>query len=120
MSHMMIVQSVLRDRDAIQTACARLGWSLEEQAFPQLWGKKNGPLCAYVLTPNDHARSLGFQCQADGSYTVVYDAMDQRFLNRFMQEYNYAVIEAEASLLGYQLSSETLADGTISLTLEIG
>lgn len=117
MSHLVIVQSIIRDPVAVDRACERLGWALQEQAYPQLWHGQ-GPMCAYVIQPAEHRRSIGLQATEDGSYRLIYDSMDRRYVDQLTQAYNYAVIEAQCALGGIALSETTLEDGTISLTLE--
>lgn len=143
-SHLCIISTVLRDPDAIQRACHRLGWQFTAGGRVRYYG---GPAdeCTYTVELGDEINqwgrklrntyNLGIQRQQDGTYSILCDnAMSTseverdtskqigetpRIVGKFVQAYNYAVLEAEAALAGYTLESTVLPDGTISLSMEV-
>ena len=125
-------------------ACHRLGWQFTVGGRVRYYG---GPAeeCTYTIELGDEVSpwgrklrdtyNLGIQRQPDGTYAILCDnamsasAVERdtskqigetpRIIGALTQQYNYAVLEAEAALAGYALESTVLADGTISLTMEV-
>ena len=143
MSHLCTVQTIIRDPDALQRACQRLGWQFIVGGRARFYSGQAAE-CTYTIELGDEVSSwgrklretynIGIQRQQDGTYTILIDnaigtnAVERdtskqigetpRIVGALVQQYNYAILEAEAALAGYQLRSEVLQDGTISLYME--
>jgi hypothetical protein len=116
MSHLVTIQSKLHDIHAIQAACQRLGLEAPTQGTTRLFsGEVTGVL---VKLP-------------DWLYPVVIDTLSglvrfdnygerwgkQAELDRFMQAYAVEKARLEARKKGYQVSEQTLQDGSIKLNI---
>lgn len=119
MSHIVLIQTQIRDRAAAEAACQRLG-----------------------LPPPQHRSVQLFRAQADGlavelpgwiypvvcdlqAGTIQYDNYDgrwgeQRELHRFLQAYAVERARLEARRLGHTVSEQPLADGSLKLTIHVG
>jgi hypothetical protein len=119
MSHIVTVQSKLRDPAAVAAACHRLGLAAPAQGTAQLFeGDATGLL---VQLP-------GWQ------YPVVIDPVtgevrydnfggrwgEQAHLDRFLQLYAVEKAKLEARRKGYQVSEQALQDGSIKLQIVEG
>jgi hypothetical protein len=132
MSHLCIIQTILRDPDAIMRACHRLGWPATIGGKVRFYGGPSDE-CTYTVELGNEVSqwgrklsdtyNMGIQRQQDGTYSILVDnAMGcaeverdtskqigetPRIVGAFLQAYNYAVLEAEAALAGYALESQT-------------
>ena len=119
MSHVVTIQSVIRDPAAIAAACKRLAlaapWHGEHKLF-------DGTICK------------GYAVQLpDWLYPVVYDVStgkahfdnykgrwgDSQHLNRFTQAYTVERALIEARRKGYRTTETTLPDGSIRLAIAV-
>ena len=118
MSHIVQIQTQVRDPAAIQAACRRLG-------LPQ-------PLSQTVQLFSGVATGVAVQLPG-WRYPVVCDAAngqlkfdnfggvwgDQAQLDQFLQAYATEKTKIEARKRGHNVSEQTLADGSIKLTIEV-
>jgi hypothetical protein len=119
MSHIVTIKTEVRDAHAVQAACARLGLPAPTTGTFKLYGSE--------------ATGLGVQLP-DWSYPVVcdlttgqvqYDNFNgywgnpQKF-EQFLQMYAVERARIEASKQGHRVSEQTLADGSIKLTVQVG
>ena len=119
MSHIVQIETEVRDRLAIEAACRRLG--LKEPA--------EGVFKLY----SDSATGVGVElpgwrypvvCDL-GSGKVRYDNFDghwgdQKDLNRFLQAYAVEKCRLEARRKGHEVAEQHLPDGSIRLTVQVG
>ena len=118
MSHIVQIQTQVRDAAAVQAACRRLGLPAPEQGTVKLF--------------SGEATGLAVQLP-DWKYPVVCDTAsgqlqyddfegrwgDQRELDRFMQAYAVERAKQEARRHGHSTTEQTLADGSIKLTIQV-
>jgi hypothetical protein len=118
MSHIVNVQTQVRDSVAVHAACRRLGLSEPIQGKARLFsGEVTGLL---VSLP-------------DWQYPVVCDLNtgqvrfdnfggrwgDQTHLDRFLQAYAVEKAKIEARKKGHTVTEQPLADGSIKLTIQL-
>lgn len=118
MSHIAIVQARIKDAAAVRAACQRL-------ALPE-------PVQGTTKLFSGEAVGLAVQLP-DWQYPVVCDTAsgqvkfdnfngrwgDQKHLDRFLQAYAVEKTKAEARRRGHQCTEQSLADGSIKLTIQV-
>ncbi len=116
MSHVVVIQTKVRDPAAIAAACQRLGLTTPAQGTARLYsGEATGLL---VQLP-------GWQYPVvidTASGEVRYDNFEGRWgtqeqLERFLQMYAVEKTKLEARKKGYQVSEQALQDGGIRLQI---
>ena len=119
MSHIVQIQTEVRDPVAIRAACGRL--SLLEP----VWGE------ARLFSRSVTGWAVGLP---GWRYPVVCDVAtakiafdnfngrwgEQRHLDRFLQGYAVEKARIEARLKGHTVTEQSLADGSIKLTIQVG
>lgn len=119
MSHIVTIKTQVRDATAIQAACSRLGLSLPTQGKVNLFSAEVAGLV--VKLPGWHYPVV---CDiATGQ--VNYDNYnghwgDEKELNRFLQAYAVEKAKIEARKKGHCVSEQTLGDGSVKLTIQVG
>jgi hypothetical protein len=116
MSHIVTVQTKVRDPAAVAAACQRLGLAAPTQGTARLYsGDATGLLVqlpgwqypAVIDTATGEVRYDNFQ----GRWG------DQQHLDRFLQMYAVERAKLEARKKGYQVSEQSLQDGSIRLQI---
>ena len=119
MSHVVTIKSEIRDAAAVRAACKRL--SLAE------------PILGTTRLFSGEATGLAVQLPG-WEYPVVCDVAtgqvrydnfggrwgDSQELDRFMQAYAVEKCRAEARAKGHTVTEQTLADGSVKLTVQVG
>ena len=119
MSHIVSIQSRLRDAAAVAAACRRLGLPAPAQGTARLYsGQASGLL---VQLPGWQYPSVIDTASGE----VRYDNFEgrwgeQQHLDRFLQAYAVEAVRQEARKKGHQVTEQSLADGSIKLTIRIG
>jgi Protein of unknown function (DUF1257) len=131
-----MVQTQLRDPDAIKAAAKALGIEFVEQGLARLYGGEYSSECDFVLRlPGRY--DLGLKKNAAGTYDFVCDAwlLEGRWAeganhpgtksiglngSRLKQEYAYAILQAEARRKGRTIQRQELPNGRIRVTLTGG
>ena len=116
MSHIVTVQTKVRDPNAITAACARLNLPTPVQGNAKLFSGE----CAGLLV-----RLPGWQYPAvidTQTGEIQFDNFnghwgDQQHLDRFLQMYAVEKAKLEARKKGYTMSEQTLSDGSIKLQI---
>ena len=118
MSHIVQIETQLRDAEAIAAACRRLNLAPPVQGTFALYSAKASGLA--VALP-------GWQYPvvcvlANGQ--VKYDNFaghwgDLKELNRFLQAYAVEKARLEARKRGHSVTEQTLADGSIRLSIQL-
>ena len=118
MSHIVQIQTQVRDATAVTAACRRLGLAPPVQRTAKLFS----------------STATGLTVQLPGwSYPVVLDVAtggvkfdnfngrwgQQQELDRFLQAYACEKAKIEARKKGHTVSEQTLADGSIKLTIQV-
>ncbi len=119
MSHIVQIQTEVRDPAAIVAACRRL--SLEEPAFGDaklFSGAKTGwqvklPAWRYPLVIDVASGRVDFD-NFEGRWG------DGKELHKFLQSYAVEKCRLEARRRGHSVTEQTLADGSIKLTIDVG
>ena len=119
MSHVVQIQTEVRDPVAIRAACGRLLWPEPVYGEAKLFSRS----------------VVGWAVELPGwRYPVVCDVAtakiafdnfngrwgEQRHLDRFLQGYAVEKARIEARLKGHTVTEQSLADGSIKLTIQIG
>ncbi|QEF97883.1 hypothetical protein Mal15_19290 [Stieleria maiorica] len=119
MSHIVEIQTEIRDAAAVRAGCNRLGLQPPGEGTFKLFSKT--------------ASGLGVQLR-DWRYPVVceldtgkvqYDNYQGRWgdpkrLDEFMQAYAVERAKLEARKQGHSVSEQRLADGSIKVTVQVG
>lgn len=119
MSHLVEIQTEVRDSAAVRAACERL----------KLPPPKDGTFELYS------ASATGLAVELPGwSYPMVCDTANGQFrydnygglwgemkeLDRFLQAYAVEKAKIEARKKGHSVTEQTLQDGSIKLTIQVG
>ena len=119
MSHIVTVQTEVRDATAVRSACSRL--------------KLDAPVQGTFKLFSTEATGLGVQLP-DWRYPIVCDTATgkvqfdnyggrwgaQKELDRFMQTYAVEKARIEARKRGHTVTEKQLADGSVKLTINVG
>ncbi len=119
MSHIVRIQTQVRDPAAIAAACTRLGLAPPEPGTFTLFTSPAEGLA--VRLPG---WTYPVVCQAEQG-ELAYDHYggawgDPAELDRFLQAYAVEKARIEARKQGYRVSEQPLADGSIKLTVHVG
>ena len=113
------METQVRDPAAIRAACRRLGLDEPEQGTLKLFSGEATGLA--VKLPDWQYPVV---CDA-ATGQLRYDNFEGRWgareeLDRFMQAYAVEKCRAEARKRGHTVTEQTLADGSVKLTLQVG
>lgn len=119
MSHIVHIQTEVRDPIAISSACTRLQLPQPVQGEHQLFTKRVTGLG--VQLPRWQYPVV---CQTE-SGRLQYDNYGGRWgeqvqLDRFLQSYATEKAKLEARRQGYSVTEQSLEDGSIRLTIQVG
>jgi hypothetical protein len=118
MSHIVVIETQVRDPIALRAACRRLGLAEPLQQTVQLFA----------------STATGLAVQLPGwRYPLVCDVAtgrlqydnfggvwgDQQHLGRFLQAYAACKAQIEARRQGHSVTEQTLADGSIKLVIHV-
>jgi hypothetical protein len=119
MSHIVTIQTEVRDPAAVHAACRRLGLPEPVQGTAQLFsGQATGWLVQLPgwLYPAVVQTDTG-QVQFD-NFGEAWGR--QEHLDRFVQAYCVELAKIEARKKGYSVTEQPLADGSIRLSIQVG
>jgi hypothetical protein len=119
MSHIVCIKTEIRDAHAVRAACQRLGLPLPTSGTHKMYsGQVTGlavqlPGWVYPVV-----------CQLD-SGQLQFDNFNGRWgaqedLNAFLQIYAVEKAKLEARRKGHSVSEQSLADGSVKLTIHVG
>jgi hypothetical protein len=119
MSHIVHIQTQIRDPVAARAACQRLGLPAPREREVQLFSTT-----ATGLTLELRGWVYPVVCDL-ATGTIQYDNYGGRWgepaqLERFLQAYAVEKSRLEAARLGHTLTEQTLSDGSIKLTIQLG
>ncbi len=118
MSHIVQIQTEVRDALAIQAACRRLGLPQPVEGTTRLFsGEVTGlavqlPGWQYAVVCNMTTGQIQFD-NFGGRWG------NQQELDRFLQAYAVEKCRIEARRKGHQVTEQQLADGSIKMTIEV-
>ena len=119
MSHIVQIQTEVRDPAAVHAACRRLGLPEPVHGTAQLFsGEATGllvklPDWLYPIVCDTASGTLAYD-----NYAGAWG--DQAQLDRFLQIYAVERARIEARKKGHQITEQALADGSIKLTITVG
>ncbi len=119
MSHIVTMDTQVRDAEAVRTACRRLGLPEPVHRTVKLFA---GEVTGLVVTLPDWQYPV--VCDLP-SGEVRFDNFngrwgDQKELDRLMQAYSVEKARIEARRVGHGITEQQLADGSIKLTINVG
>ena len=118
MSHIVTIDVHVKDAAAVRAACQRLGLPQPVQGKTKLFsGEVEGlavqlPDWLYPLVCDTTSGQVKFD-NFGGRWG------DQAHLDRFLQAYTCEKAKAEARRRGHQCTEQTLANGSIKLTIQV-
>ena len=118
MSHIVSIRTQIRDRQAVEAACRRLKWSEPVVGVHKLFTKT-------VEGLGVQAPRWGFPIVCNlATGELSYDNYEGRWgdlveLDRFKQSYAVEKTKLEARKQGRYVSEQTLADGSVQLTIQL-
>jgi hypothetical protein len=119
LSHIVQIQTEVRDPVAVQAACHRLGLPEPTQGTAKLFsGEATGllvklPNWLYPVVCNTTTGELAFD-----NYNQAWGR--QEHLDRFLQGYAIEKARLEARRRGHSVVEQPLADGSVKLTITVG
>jgi hypothetical protein len=119
LSHIVTIKTEVRDHAAVGAACRRLSLPPPVVGTAQLFG---GQAAGTIVRLPDWAYPVVIDTTAG---QVRYDNYDgawgnQAHLDRFLQAYAVEKARIEARKKRHQVTEQTLADGSIRLTIRVG
>ncbi len=119
MSHIVTVQTQIRDAAAVVAACARLRWKPPLEGSHRLFSATVQGLA--VFAPNWR---FPIVCELPTG-RLIFDNFEGRWgdpkeLDRFKQRYAVEKATIEARRLGRSVLEKQLADGSVKLTISVG
>jgi hypothetical protein len=117
-SHLVLIQTQVRDASAVHAACNRLGLTAPIAGRHRLFSGEAEGLAVKLLE-----WQYPVVCNL-GSGELKYDNFggrwgDQRHLDRFLQAYAVEKCRLEARKKGHTITETKLADGSIRLTVQV-
>lgn len=118
MSHVVTIQTQVRDPVAVAAACGRLGLAAPTSGMTKLFSQSVAGLA--VQLPGWRYPVV---CDVAAGQ-VRYDDFNGRWgerqeLERFLQAYAVEVAKLEARRKGHSVTEQSLADGSIKLTISV-
>ena len=119
MSHIVEIQTEVRDASAVEAACHRLQLPPPRQGTFQLYASE-----ATGLGVELRGWRYPLVCKTETGQ-LAYDNYrghwgDQAELNRFVQAYGVEKCRLEARKQGHTVSEQLLDDGSVKLTVQVG
>ena len=118
MSHIVTIKTEVRDAAAVRAACQRLGLTEPVQGTTKLF---SGEVTGLAVQLPDWRYPVVAEL---ASGHLRYDNFngrwgDPKHLDRFLQSYAVEKAKLEARRRGHQCTEQTLADGSIKLTIQV-
>ena len=119
MSHVVTIQTEVRDAQAVRLACTRLQLPQPTQGQFRLFGSDVAGLG--FLLPE---WKFPVVCQLETGQ-VLFDNFggrwgEQAHLDRFLQAYAVEKARLEARRQGHMVTEQALVDGSVKLTIQVG
>ena len=119
MSHIVTVETEIRDLRALQSACHRLGLTRPTHEVARLFG---GEAAGYCVRLPDWRYPV--VCNTNTG-RIQFDNYEDRWgkqceLDRLLQGYAVEKAKLEARRRGHAVTEKSLADGSIQLTVHVG
>ncbi len=116
MSHIVSIQTKLRDPVAISAACQRLGLPAPSNGTAQLYG---GQVTGLLVQLPEWLYPVVIDVASGDAKFDNYNGAwgDRAHLDRFLQGYAVETTKLEARRKGYQVHEQQLADGSIQVQI---
>ncbi len=118
MSHIVTIQTQVRDPAAIRLACARL--QLPERCMAPFVCFRTKPPAGKCGSPSGGTRSSARPTLAACGTTTSKAGGEIPALGAFLQRYAVEKTRLESRLRGHTVLERPLADGSIHLTVQLG
>ena len=118
MSHIVSIRTEVRDQAAVQAACSRLKWSTPVVGVHKLFTRTveglgvQAPRWRFPIVCNLATGELSYD-NYEGRWGDLVE------LDRFKQSYAVEKTKLEARKQGRYVSEQTLADGSVQLTVQL-
>lgn len=119
MSHVVTLQAQVRDPAAVAAACQRLQLPAPVVGTARLY---SGEATGLLVQLPDWKYPLVIDCARGELRFDHYEGAwgDRRHLDAFLQRYAVEKVRLEGRQRGYQVTEQTLADGSLKLQLQEG
>lgn len=119
MSHIVQLKTEIRDANALRAACRRLGLAAPAHETARLF---SGEATGYVVRLSDWRYPVVCDPGTGELQFDNYDGRwgDQKHLDRLLQTYAVEKAKVEARRQGHSVTEQSLADGSIKLTISVG
>lgn len=119
MSHIVTIETQIKDVTALRAACQRLGLPEPTWETTRLF---SGEATGYCVRLPDWRYAV--VCDVEGGQ-ILYDNFsgrwgNQRELDRLLQGYAVEKTRLEAHRQGHTITEQQLADGSIKLSVQVG
>ncbi|MFI5379027.1 MAG: DUF1257 domain-containing protein [Tepidisphaerales bacterium] len=119
MSHIVRIEAKIRDPAALAAACTRLGLAQPTQGKATLFTSEASGLI--VRLPGWTYPAVIDVTSGSIAYDTYNGAWgEQKELDKLLQAYAVEKSRIEARRAGHQVTEQTLADGSIKLTVSVG
>jgi hypothetical protein len=119
MSHVVTIETKVRDRLAVDQACRRLGLPAAESGTFQLFSDTVSGLAVQL-----RGWRYPVVCALDSGELRLDNYMgrwgSQLELDRFLQMYAVEMARIEARKQGHTVTEQQLPDGSVKLTIQVG
>lgn len=118
-SHIVTIQTQVRDPAAVVAACQRLGLETPIQGTAELF---SGEATGVLVKLPDWLYPLVCETTTGRLHFDNYEGRwgDPQHLDRFLQMYAVERANIEARKQGHSVTEQTLPDGSIKLTIQVG
>ena len=119
MSHIVSIQTEVRDANAVRAACQRLGLPQPVQGKHRLYG---GQVTGLAVQLPEWMYPVVCQLETGDLQFDNFNGRwgDQKHLDAFRQVYAVEKAKIEARRKGHSVTEQSLADGSIKLTIQVG
>ena len=118
MSHVVEIQTQVKDAAAVRAACQRLKLEQPSRGTAKLF---SGEATGLIVKLPDWKYPVVFNTRSGEARFDNYGGTwgDQKQLDRFLQIYAVEVTKVQAHKRGHTLTEQELADGSIKLTIQV-
>ena len=119
MSHVVEIQTQVKDAAAVRSACHRLKLEQPAHGTAKLF---SGEATGLIVKLPDWKYPVVFDTESGEAKFDNYGGQwgDQKQLDRFLQIYAVEATKVQARKQGHSVTEQNLADGSIKLTVNIG
>jgi len=119
MSHIVQIQTEIRDPVAVQSACNRLGFPTPTHRKVELY---NASATGLAVELPDWRYPVVCQVETGQIHYDNYEGRwgEQSHLNKLMQLYAVEKAKIEARRRGHSVNEQRLDDGSVKLTVSVG